>query len=392
MKPMPPRNRTTDRLPKRLAISWLACAAVCAVAGCERSTPAVKIGFAAPLTGDQAPLGQDMLRAARLAVEEVNARGAILPGYRLELVAADDQRSPTQAVALAKKLAADPDVLIVVGHCNSSCTMAASAVYHQARLAQVAPVSSNPQLSRQGFDTFFRICATDDLQGPAAALFAVKALGAKRIAVIDDRTTYGRGLSNEFEKKARALGADVLSHEGITQGDKDFTPLLTKLKSLHPDLVYFAGMFPDGALLIKQRFELGMSGVFMGGDGLFDKALITLATPQAAEGVYFTAIGSDIHQIPTAQAFVRTYEGRYGSVGAFSAYAYEGVSLAAAVIRQAGTKDRQAVLEAMRHVKDYPGLFGRQNFDARGDTLVRDIGLFTVKGGKFVFVKTAAWE
>ncbi len=363
-----------------------------AIAGCGPHEPMIKIGFVAPLTGDQAPQGEDMLHGAELAIEHAKAPGSLLPGYRLELVALDDQRNPTQAVAAAKKLVADRDVVAVIGHLNSSCTMPASAIYHQARLLQITPVSSNPQISRQGFDTFYRTCATDDLQGPGAALFIVRELGAKRIFVLDDMTTYGRGLANELLKKLTVLGAEVLRHEGVTQGDKDFVPLLTKIKALNPDLVYFAGMFPEGALLIKQRSEAGVGGLFMGGDGLFDQALIELATPKAAEGVYLTTIGSDIHQTPTAQAFVKAYEERFGPVGAYSAYAYEATSLALWAIRQAGRADRAAVLAAMKTLKDYPGLFGLQNFDEKGDSLVRDIGIFTVKDGRFVFLKTATWE
>jgi branched-chain amino acid transport system substrate-binding protein len=352
----------------------------------------VKIGFVAPLTGDQAPQGEDMLRGAQLAVEHANAQGPILPGQRLELVPLDDQRNPTQAVIAAKKLIADRDVVAVIGHLNSSCTMPASAIYHQARLLQITPVSSNPQISRQGFDTFYRTCATDDLQGPAAALFIVNELKATRVFVLDDMTTYGRGLANELIKKLNSLGAEVLGHEGITQGDKDFVPLLTKVKSRNPDLVYFAGMFPEGALLIKQRAEVGLLSRFMGGDGLFDGVLIELATPQAAEGIYLTTIGSDMHQIPTAQAFVREYEKRFGPIGAYSAYAYEATGIAIEAIRRAGTKDRVAVLAAMKTLTDYPGLFGPHNFDEKGDSLIRDIGIFTVKDGRFVFVKTATWD
>jgi branched-chain amino acid transport system substrate-binding protein len=361
-------------------------------AGCGKSEPVVTIGFVAPLTGDQAPHGEDMLQGARMAVAHALTVGPVLPGYRLALVPVDDQRSPTQAVAAAKKLVADPDVVAVVGHLNSSCTMPASAIYHEARLLQVSPISSNPQISRQGFDTFYRTCVTDDLQGPAAALFAVRELGAQRIFVLDDMTTYGRGLANEFVKKLQGLGITPLGHEGITQGDKDFTSVLTKIKSLTPDLLYFAGMFPEGALLIKQKADVGLTAKFMGGDGQFDPVLIDLATPAAAEGIYLTTIGSDIHRIPTALAFVDEYERQHGPIGAYSAYAYEATSIAIWAIRKAGVKDRQAVLAAMKTLKDYPGLFGLQNFDEKGDSLIRDVGIFTVKDGRFAFIKTASWE
>ncbi len=362
------------------------------LAGCGRSEPIVKIGFVGPLTGDQAPQGEDMLNGTELAVQHAAAQGDVITGHRLVLVALDDQRSPPQAVAAAKKLAADRDVMAVIGHLNSSCTLPASAIYHQARLLEISPVSSNPQISRQGFDTFYRTCATDDLQGPAAALFIVRDMQAQRVFVIDDMTTYGRGLANELIKKLKELQAEVVGHEGIPQGDKDFVPLLTKIKSLNPDLIYFAGMFPEAALLIKQRAEIGLESKFMGGDGLFDPVLIGLATPKAAEGVYITTIGSDIHRIPTAKQFVAAYESRYGPIGAYSAYAYEAASIAIQAIRTAGVKDRSAVLTAMKTMKDYPGLFGLQNFDEKGDSLIRDIGIFTVKDGQFVFVKTATWE
>ncbi len=382
---------------------WLLLVFLMVPAGCSQHEPVIKIGFVAPLTGDQAPQGEDLRRGAQLAIDQAQAQGPILPGYRLELVALDDQHSPTQAVAAAKKLVADPDVVAVVGHLNSSCTLPASAIYHQARLLQVSPVSSNPQISRQGFDTFYRTCATDDLQGPAAALFAVRELGAQRgigesrpmrIFILDDMTTYGRGLANEFEKKLHSFGATVqlLGHEGITQGDKDFVPVLTKIKSLGPDLIYFAGMFPEGALLMRQRMEIGLEAMYLGSDGQFDPVLLQLATPQAAEGIYLTTIGSDIHQVAGAKAFIAAYESRFGTVGAYSAYAYEAMSIAIWAVRTAGKTDRGAVLSAMKTLKDYPGLFGPQNFDEKGDSLVRDIGIFTVKDGTFVFVKTAQWE
>ena len=385
------RGRSALRTPHSAFAAVLALG-LAFLAGCAKQEPVVKIGFVGPLTGDQAPQGLGMLHGAELAVKQANEQGQILPGLRLELVALDDQRNPTQAVAAAKKLVADREVVAVVGHLNSSCTMPASAIYHQARLVEITPVSSNPQISRQEFDTFYRTCATDDLQGPGAAIFAVKELKAKRIFILDDMTTYGRGLSNEFKRKLQELGVEPLGHEGITQGDKDFTPVLTKIKALDPDLLYFAGMFPEGALLIKQRAEVGLPAKFMGGDGLYDGSLITLAGPELAEGVYITTIGSDIHKIPTAQAFVTAYEAAYGPVGAYSAYAYEAANIAIWAIRQAGVKERAGVLASMKALKDYPGIFGPQNFDADGDSLIHDIGIFEVKGGKFSFVKTATWE
>lgn len=357
--------------------------------GCGRKDPVIKIGFVAPLTGDQAAHGADMLRGAELALEQALVAGPILAGHRLELVALDDARNPAQAVTAAKRLAADPDVVAVVGHLNSSCTKPASAIYHEARLLHVNPVSSNPEISRQGFDTFYRICATDDLQGPAGVRFAVEKLGARRVYVLDDMTTYGRGLANEFVKAARQSRLEILGHEGITQGEKDFTPVLTKIKGLQPDLIYFAGMFPEAALLIQQKFKLGVPGHFLGGDGLFEPALITLATPEAAEGVYLTTLGGDIRQLPTAEGFVSAFEQKYGHLGAYSSYAYEATNIALEAIRRAGKKDRRATLATMKELKEYPGILGVHAFDEKGDTTVRAIGVYTVRDGKFQFLEVA---
>ncbi|MBI3333465.1 MAG: branched-chain amino acid ABC transporter substrate-binding protein [Candidatus Omnitrophica bacterium] len=379
-----------DNLP-HLAIAGAAriCAALLFLAGCGQAEPAIRIGFAGPFTGDQAAQGLDMLEGARLAVEEAVSRGGVLPGFRIELVPMDDQRNPAQAVSVAKRLAADPNVMVVVGHLNSSCTKPASAIYYEARLLHVNPVSSNPEISRQGFDTFFRVCATDDLQGPAGVRFALEELKAKRLFILDDMTTYGRGLANEFEKAARAQGLEILGHEGIAQGEKDFSPLLTKVKSLGPDLIYFAGMFPEGALLIKQKSELEIPAHFLGGDGLFEPTLITLATPRAAEGIYLTTLGADIRQVPSAQSFVRAFEAKHGHLGAYSSYAYEATRLALEAVRRAGRKDRAAVLAAMREIQEYDGILGVHTFDEKGDTTLRTIGIYTVRKGKFQFVQAA---
>ncbi len=365
----------------------LAAALFFLLAGCGKPEAVVRVGFVGPLTGDQAAHGLDMLRGVQMALENVKSQGEILPGYRVELSVLDDQRSPSQAVSAAKRLASDPTVVAVVGHLNSSCTKPASVIYNEARMLHVNPVSSNPEISRQGFDNFYRVCPTDDLQGPAGARFAVEKLGAKKIFVIDDMTTYGRGLANEFMKKAKTLNVQLLGHEGIAQGEKDFTPLLTKVKSLGADLIYFAGMFPEAALLIKQRRELNVPASFLGGDGLYEPTLIQLATPQAAEGIYLTTLGADIHQVPKAKQFVESFEQRYHHMGSYSSYAYEATRLALEAIHRAGRPERTAVLLAMKGIKEYPGILGVHTFDEKGDTTLRTIGIFTVRDGKFQFLE-----
>ncbi len=197
----------------------------------------VTIGLVAPLSGDQAYVGMGVEQGARMAIEDANIKGPVFGRTKIKFLPLDDQHNPTQAVLAANKLIADPGVVGVVGHFNSSCTKAASFIYHEGRVAQITPASTNPEISRQGFDTFFRVCATDDVQGPAAARFVYSKLGIRRVAVVDDKTTYGQGLADQFEKTFQALGGQVLQHHGIQQGDKDFTPLLTRIKVAKPELV-----------------------------------------------------------------------------------------------------------------------------------------------------------
>ena len=357
--------------------------------GCAKRDGVLKIGCAAPITGDQAKIGLDLLNGVKLAVEEANQKGEVIPGYKLSVYEQDDQHNPAQAVSVAKKFIADRDVVAVVGHLNSSCTKPASSVYYEARIVQVSPASTNPEISKQGFDTFFRTCTTDDVQGPAGAVFAVGKLGVQKVYVIDDRTTYGKGLADEFHKKAEILGAKILGHEGITQGDKDFTPLLTKIKALMPDLIFFGGIYPEGALLIKQARNLDMKCPFMGGDGMYDTTLIKLATPQAAEGTYITFFGADMEQLPTAKEFVLAYKAKYGEIGPFSTYAYDAANIVIEAIKRAGKKDRAAVLAEVKKTKDFHGAIGVTNFDARGDTLNKMIGIFQASGDRFQYIGPA---
>ncbi len=364
---------------------------ILALSGCSQ-TPAgstIKIGCAAPMTGDQAQLGVDTCRGVSMAVEEANAKGDVIPGFKLEAVSADDQHNPAQAVNVAKKFASDPDMLAVMGHFNSSCSKPASAIYHEARLVQLTAVSTNPEISRQGFDTFFRTAATDDVQGPSAAKYAMNHLGVKSVFVIDDKTTYGKGLADEFEKKAREIGLNVLGHEGITQGDKDFTPLLTRIKPMNPDLIYFGGIYPEGALMVRQARALGITAGLMGGDGLANPIYSQLATPEIAEGTFATMVGGDIHQVPSAKEFIQKYEKLYGPIGQWSAYAYDATNILIEAIRKGGAKNREAVLKAMRQIPEFSGITGKVVFDEKGDNKNQMIGVFKFHQGKLAYIGPA---
>jgi len=362
------------------------------ISGCGESKndiPIVKIGCAAPLTGDQAQIGIDMCNGVRLAIDHANENETGIPGNKIEIFALDDQHNPAQAVNVSKKFVSDLDVVAVVGHFNSSCTKPTSAVYHEAGMTQITPASTNPELSKQGFNTFFRIAATDDVQGPKGADFALNQLGVKKVFVIDDKTTYGKGLADEFEKRAKSLNIEVLGHEGITQGDKDFKPLLTKIKPLEPDLIYFGGIYPEGALLIRQARSLEIKAPLMGGDGLATPTFIELASPAISEGTYATMVGGDMKKVPSAAQFIKAYEARYGEVGQWSAYGYDAANILIQAIQKAAKKDRKAVLKAMREFPSFHGVTGEVVFDRKGDNEKQFIGVFKVENGKLVYVGPA---
>lgn len=361
------------------------------LAGCSNpsNNPVIKIGCAAPLTGDQAQMGIDNCSGVRLAVDQANAKGEIIPGYKLAAVSLDDQHNPAQAVNIAKKLVADPEVIGVIGHFNSSCTKPASAIYYEAGMVQITPASTNPELSKQGFETFFRVSSTDDVQGPKGAQYAAHALGIKNVFIIDDKTTYGKGLADEFEKEAKNLGVTILGHEGVTQGDKDFTPLLTKVKSLAPEMIYFGGIYPEGALIIRQTRSLGIHSLFMGGDGLATPTFIDLATAEIAQGTYATMIGGDMKKLPSAAGFIQEYESRFGPVGQWSAYGYDAANILIAAVTKAGQKDRSAALKAMREIPSFNGVTGEVVFDEKGDNKNQVIGIFKVETGKLIYVGPA---
>ncbi len=360
--------------------------------GCEGSgsqNSVIKIGCAAPLTGDQAQLGLGMCRGVELAVQQANANGDVIKGLKVEVLEFDDQHNPAQAVNGAKKFVADRDVAAVIGHFNSSCTKPASAIYHEAGMVSMTPASTNPELSRQGFQTFFRVAATDDVQGPKGASYAAKALGIKNVFIIDDKTTYGKGLADEFEKEAVKQGLNVLGHEGITQGDKDFTPLLTKIRPMNPELIYFGGIYPEGALLLRQARSLEMKSFFMGGDGIATSIFSELATAEIAEGAYATMVGGDIKKVPSAAQFIKDYEAKYGEVGQWSAYGFDAANILIEAIRKAGAKDRAAVLRAMREIPKFDGITGEVVFDEKGDNKNQFIGVFKFEHGKLAYIGPA---
>lgn len=331
--------------------------------GCSSGPKVIKIGVAGPMTGDQAKIGMDLVNGVSLAVDEWNAKGGIL-GKQIEIVKGDDRSDPKEANSLAQKLVND-GVVAVVGHFNSSCSIPASQVYHENKIPQISPASTNPQLTQQGFGSVFRTCGRDDQQGSVGARFVLHILKKSRIAVIHDKTTYGQGLADEF-KKNLGDSAQVVIYEGINKGDTDFKALLTKVKAAKPEVVYFGGIYPQAGLLIKQMRDLGIKADFMSGDGTIDPEFLKIAG-DAALGTYLS-FGPDPKEIPTAKRFIEAYQAKYGEVGPYSIYSYDAANIILTAITKAGKTDGDRIAEEIHKIK-YEGAIGTIQFDPKGDVL-----------------------
>ncbi len=351
---------------------------VLCAASCSKSPEnAVIIGVAGPMTGDQSKMGIDLKNGVTLAVDEWNARGGVL-GKKIVLQIEDDQHDPKQAVSVANKLV-HSGAVGVIGHWNSSSSIPASGVYHQAGIVMITPASTNPQLTEQGYPDVFRVCGRDDQQGRVAAEFTLTKLKAKRIGILHDKTTYGQGLADEY-KKALGDRATVVYFAGITQGDKDFRGILTTLKGTTPDLLFFGGIYPEAGLLITQARELGLAAPMMSGDGTIDQKFVEIAGA-AAEGTYLT-FSPDPQNIPFAKTFLENYHRRFGQHGPYSIYAYDATNILLEGIAKAGTTQGEGLARAIRAL-DYHGALGNIRFDPKGDVLESPYIVWVTRNGAF---------
>lgn len=342
----------------------------------------VKIGFAAPLTGDNAVYGEGMKRAVEMAIEEANASDeAIAAGYTFEISAQDDQADPKQAVNVANLLDGDQGVVALVGHFNSGCSIPASAVYDRAGLAMVS-VSSNPQLTAQGFDIVNRIVAKDDAQGTFAADLVYDTLGYKSVAVIDDSTPYGTGLATEFVKRFEEKGGEVVVQEKIQSKEVDFKAVVTRVKVARVEALYYGGAHTEGALLAKQAKEAGLKIPVIGGDMLFSPEYVNIARAENAEGDICTSLGLPLDQQPKGTEFKSAYNEKYDKdPEAYDSYAYDSAWIIIKAVLQAGP-DRAAVASAIRGLT-YDGVTGTTSFDENGDTKNQVISAYKVTGGEW---------
>ncbi|HEX6592851.1 MAG TPA: branched-chain amino acid ABC transporter substrate-binding protein [Moraxellaceae bacterium] len=347
----------------------------------------VKVGHAAPLTGPQAHLGKDNENGVRLAIDELNAKGFEVGGKKVhfELLSEDDQADPRVATTVAKKFV-DDGVNVIIGHLNSGTTIPSSRIYNEAGIVEVSPSATNPKYTQQGYKGAFRVMANDVQQGRALGEFAVKDMGAKKIAIIDDRTAYGQGLADEFEKAVVANGGSVIVREFTNDKASDFTAILTKIKGQAPDLLFYGGMDGQGAPMAKQMKTLGLSAKFLGGDGIHTAEFMKLAGA-AAEGVTASLPGVPLESMPHGPDFKQRFESKYGVIQLYSPYCYDAMMVIAEAMKRAGSVESARFLPEMAKTS-HDGVTANITFDDKGDLKGGAITVYRVEKGQWVLQRT----
>ncbi len=347
----------------------------------------VKIGHVGPMSGAQAHYGKDNENGARMAIEDLNAKGVTIGGKKVkfELVAEDDAADPKQGTSAAQKLC-DAKVAGVAGHLNSGTTIPASSVYNQCGIPHVTPSATNPKLTQQGFKTTFRLLANDNALGAGLALHAANNLKLKKIAIIDDRTAYGQGVAEVFKKIAMAQGIQIVDEQFTNDKATDFMAILTAIKSKAPDGVFYGGMDPQAGPMLRQMDQLGLSNVrFFGGDGICTAKLAELSGgAKSLNNVVCAEGGASLDKMPGGKAWKARYDAKYpGQFQVYSPYVYDAVHVLVDAMVKAGSADPKVYLPKLA-ATNYQGVTTRVAFDADGELKNPAMTLYMYKDGKKV--------
>jgi branched-chain amino acid transport system substrate-binding protein len=337
----------------------------------------IKIGVAGPVTGPNATFGAQLKNGAEQAVQDINAAGGI-NGQKLELVICDDVSDPKQGVSVANKFAAE-GVKMVVGHFNSGVSIPASEVYEEAGIIQITPASTNPRFTDRGLWNTFRICGRDDQQGAVAGAYLADRFKGKKVAVIHDKTPYGKGLADETQKTMNSKGLKEVMYEGINPGEKDYSALVSKLKQANVDVVYFGGLHTEAGLIIRQMRDQGLQAPLMSGDGIVSAEFVSIAGP-GADGTLMT-FSPDPRKNPAAKDVVAKFKAKNFEPEAYTLYSYAAVQVLAEAAKQAGGVTPKKMSETIRQGKPFKTVLGELSFDKKGDITRPDYVMYTWKKG-----------
>jgi branched-chain amino acid transport system substrate-binding protein len=360
---------------KKITFGLIGASALAAASfGAPAVAQDIPIAAAGPMTGQYAAFGMQLRRGAEMAVADINARGGVL-GRKLKLEIGDDACDPKQAVAVANQLATRK-VAFVAGHFCSSSSIPASQIYNESGIVQITPASTNPRLTDEaaakGWNNVFRTCGRDDAQGTVAGQWLAKNYKGKKVAIIHDKSTYGKGLADETKKAMNAAGLTEAMYEAITQGDKDFTALISKMKAAGIDVIYHGGYHTEGGLIVRQSREQGLRAVFVSGDALVDNEYWKITGP-AGQGTIMT-FAPDPRKAANAKAVVEKFKAQGYDPEGYTLYTYAAIQVWAAAVEKAKSLDVNKVSAGIKGNK-FTTVLGDLQYDRKGD----------VSNAKYVF-------
>jgi len=360
----------------RLMASMLAF--VLAVALSVSARADVMIAMAGPLTGPDAAFGEQYKIGAELAVRDINASGGLL-GQQLELKFYDDACDPGQAVSVANKLVSE-GAAMVVGHYCSHASIPASKVYEEDGIIQISPSTSNPKFTDEGGPNVFRVSGRDDQQGGVAGAYLAKNFADKNIAIIHDRSTFGKGLADETKKAMNQAGKQETLQDSYFKGDKDFSALVTKLKRNKIDVVYVGGYHEEAGLLVRQMRENGLDAILVGGDTLMTEHFAAI-TGDAGDGTLMT-FPPDPRKNPAAVETVKRLRAKGVEPEGYVLYSYAAVQVWKQAVEKAGSLDSAKVIAALQS-GEFDTVIGKFEFDKKGDPDLRPYAFYRWQDGSY---------
>jgi len=371
----------------KLKLTAVAALAVLAGAASAQDVQVVKIGHVAPMSGAQAHYGKDNENGARMAVEDLNTQNVVIGGkkIRFELAAEDDAADPKQGTAAAQKLC-DAKVAGVVGHLNSGTTIPAAKVYNDCGIPHITGAATNPNLTKPGYKTTYRIISNDNALGAGLAFYAADSLKLKRIAVVDDRTAYGQGVADVFKKIAASKGITIVDEQFTTDKATDFMAILTSIKAKNPDGIFFGGMDPQGGPMLRQMEQLGLGNVkYFGGDGICTSELAKLAAgAKTLENVVCAEGGASLSKMPGGEAWKKRYDAKYpNQFQVYSPYTYDATFVLVDAMKRANSVDPKVYTPKLIEA-NYQGVTAKIAFEPNGELKNPAITLYTYKDGKKV--------
>jgi branched-chain amino acid transport system substrate-binding protein len=339
----------------------------------------ILIGAAGPITGKLAWIGEQLQRGTEMAVADTNASGGVLR-QPVRLIAADDYCDPIQAVAAAEKLVRD-GVVAVIGHYCSGASIPASAVYERAGVLQISPGSTNPELTEQGRDNVFRVIGRDDVQGEIAGQYLAERWSDKKIAILHDDTTYGKGLASETKKEMNKRGIAEVIYRAYVPGKSDYSAEIAALQAADVEVLYIGGYHSEVALMARAARDRNYSVQLISGDAMATEELGLIAGP-AAEGTLFT-FAPDPRRNREAAPVVERFRAENFEPRAYTLLTYGAVQVWAQAVEKAGSLDSKAVIASMRRYQ-FDTVLGRIGFDHKGDLTAQSWVWHVWKGGEYV--------